>query len=262
MNTAIVLSGGVGSRMQSQIPKQYLDVNGKPMIYYSIKAFQDNSNIDQIIVVAAKEYIEYIKEEIVKKYSLDKVFAVIEGGKERYDSVYEGLKLIDKKSCENMSCPSGDNNCGNYMEEYKDFTMSNNLDDDKTGYTFIHDGARPCVSQNIINKCMEEVKMHRACVAAVPVKDTIKVSDENGFSISTPDRKTLWQIQTPQTFESKLIYEAYSSMYEKKDLKGVTDDAMVVEKFTDYKVKIVEAEYTNIKATTPEDMRIIADVLG
>ena len=220
MNTAIVLVGGSGKRMHSDIPKQYMLLNGKPVIYYSLKAFEENKHIDEIILVTAKEYIEYVRNEIAGS-GFTKLTKVIEGGKERFDSVWAGLQQIHG-----------------------------------TGYVYIHDGARPCIDQNIINACWETVIQCDACVAAAPVKDTIKVADADGYAVNTPDRKTLWQIQTPQVFSADVIKEAYSRLYEQNCFDGVTDDAMVVERYGDSKVKLVNCGYRNIKITTPEDMEI------
>lgn len=218
-NTAIVLSGGAGKRMKSDVPKQYLFIHDKPVLFYSVSAFQKCDFIDEIIIVAAEEYIEYVSLEIVEKYGLSKVCAVVAGGKERYDSVYEGLK---RKS--------------------------------GSGIVFIHDGARPCVSPEILQKCYNMACEGKACVAAVPVKDTIKIVDEQKISIGTPDRKTLWQVQTPQVFSCGLIRKAYDMMYASGDTDGITDDAMVAEMFLKEKIYMAESDYTNIKITTPEDM--------
>lgn len=220
MNTAIVLAGGSGKRMHSDIPKQYMLLNGKPVIYYSLKAFEKNEHIDEIILVTAKEYIEYVRNEIAGS-GFTKLTKVIEGGKERFDSVWAGLQQING-----------------------------------TGYVYIHDGARPCIDQNIINACWETVIQCDACVAAAPVKDSIKVADADGYAVNTPDRKTLWQIQTPQVFSANVIKEAYRRLYEENCFDGVTDDAMVVERYGDSKVKLVNCGYRNIKITTPEDMEI------
>lgn len=220
MNTAIVLAGGSGKRMNSEIPKQYMMLDGKPVIYYSLNAFEQNEHIDEIILVTAKEYIEYVRNEIAGTH-FTKLKKIVEGGKERFDSVWAGLQYV-----------SG------------------------TGYVYIHDGARPCISQNIINKCYETVINCGACVAAAPAKDTIKVADADGYAINTPDRKTLWQIQTPQVFSANVIKEAYSRLYEQGDFSGITDDAMVVERYGTSKVRLVDCGYRNIKITTPEDMSI------
>ena len=217
MNTAIVLAGGSGRRMNSDIPKQYMMLKGKPVIYYSLKAFQDNLHIDDIILVTSDHYIEYVKKNILGD-TLDKVSKVIQGGVERYDSVWEGLKCIKE-----------------------------------SGYVFIHDGARPCISQKLINDCYEAVVEDGACIAAVPVKDTIKIADSEGYAAKTPDRNTLWQIQTPQCFVTAEIREAYQKMMEAGD-DSVTDDGMVMETYGIRGVRMIKGSYENMKITTPEDM--------
>ena len=225
--TAIVLSAGKGSRMKSDIPKQYMSLNDKPVIYYSLKAFEDSS-VSQIVLVTGKEDVAYCEKEIVQKYRFKKVVAVVAGGAERYDSVYCGL----------LAAPD-------------------------TDYVLIHDGARPMVDQKIINDSIECVKKAKACVVGMPSKDTIKISDEQNYAIDTPDRKTLWSIQTPQAFSYELICNAYSKLYKDieqgKDIPTITDDAMVVEYATNQKVKLIEGNYENIKITTPEDI-FIADI--
>lgn len=225
--TAIVLSAGKGSRMKSDIPKQYMSLNDKPVIYYSLKAFEDSS-VSQIVLVTGKEDVAYCEKEIVQKYRFKKVVAVVAGGAERYDSVYCGL----------LAAPD-------------------------TDYVLIHDGARPMVDQKIINDSIECVKKAKACVVGMPSKDTIKISDEQNYAIDTPDRKTLWSIQTPQAFSYELICNAYSKLYKDieqgKDIPTITDDAMVVEYATNQKVKLIEGNYENIKITTPEDI-LIADI--
>ena len=219
--TAIVLAGGSGSRMGTKVAKQYIEIDGFPIIYYTLEAFE-NSMIDDIILVCRESDVSYCTEEIVKKYGFTKVSSVVVGGKERFDSVYEGLKAA--KNCD---------------------------------YVFIHDGARPCITDEVIERCFENVVECRACVAAVPVKDTIKISDEAGFVAQTPTRSTLWQIQTPQVFEYSLVKSAFDKMYENNQTDGITDDAMVVERFGDCRVKLVMGSYSNIKVTTPEDLRMI-----
>lgn len=258
MNTAIVLSGGRGSRMNSSIPKQYLKIAGKPLLFYSLDAFQQNDNIDNIIIVANEDYMDYIKTEIVNKYNISKVLAVVAGGSERYDSVYCGLKAITENAYCNSKTITENAYCNDkaISEDVCCSIEEITKNENKENYVFIHDGARPCISQQVIDNCLRDVRISKACVAAVPVKDTIKVADNEGYSINTPDRKTLWQIQTPQVFLGKLIINAYTKMYENGQTEGITDDAMVVERFTDKRVKMVKSDYKNIKVTTPEDLKI------
>lgn len=226
---AIVLAAGQGKRMESSVQKQFMLLGGKPMVYYALKAFED-SEVEDVILVTGEEDVDYCVENIVKRYGLTKVKSVVAGGKERYHSVYEGLKAIE--------------------ELYKDScSWETEL------FVLIHDGARPFLTQRIISASIQGAKKYKACVVGMPVKDTIKIIDENGFSEETPDRRNLRMIQTPQSFEYRLVRKAYDKMF--SDIRyqqGVTDDAMVVEAMTDAKVKVVLGDYRNIKITTPEDM--------
>ena len=227
---AIVLAAGRGSRMKSKIQKQYLLLKEKPVLYYSLKAFEE-SFIDEIILVTGEEEIEYCRKEIVEKYGFTKVSHIVTGGKERYHSVFCGLQALT--DCD---------------------------------YVFIHDGARPFVTEQILERAYETVQKEHACVVGMPVKDTIKLADENGFAKETPRRDLLWMIQTPQVFSYALVKTAYASFLEREQellAQGIkmTDDAMVVETFTDTGIRLVEGSYENIKITTPEDLRIAEALL-
>lgn len=222
---AIVLAAGSGKRMESSTKKQYMLLDGKPVVYYSLKAFQE-SFIDKIILVVSAGDTEYCWKEIVERYGFDKVSYITEGGKERYHSVAAGLR--NAQDCD---------------------------------FVFIHDGARPMITQELLSRLLACVREYGACVAGMPVKDTIKVADENGFIEQTPDRRLVWMIQTPQVFEYSLIQSAYEQLLEREQeflSKGisVTDDAMVVESLTGHKVRLVKGSYENMKITTPEDMKI------
>lgn len=218
---AVVLAAGKGKRMGTSIQKQYLELDGKPLIYYALKAFED-SPVEEIILVTGKEEVEYCRKEIVERYGLKKVSKIVEGGAERYHSVFEGLKAL----------------------EYCD-------------YVLIHDGARPCVTKTVIEAAIEGAVDYDACVIGMPVKDTVKIADEAEYAAATPDRSRLWQIQTPQAFQFSLVYEAYQKLFTFAEYqKGVTDDAMVIESMTDRRVKLIRGDYSNIKVTTPEDMAI------
>ena len=227
---AIVLAAGHGKRMHSKVAKQYLLLKGEPVVVHALRAFE-KAGMDEIILVTGADEVEFCKKDIVAQYNLSSVRQVVPGGKERYDSVWNGLKAL----------------------------MATGFPED--GIVLIHDGARPLVNGAIIARSVDGAREFSACVAAMPVKDTIKVADADGFSASTPDRSTLWQIQTPQAFQFRLIYGAYEKMFMPgTDRSHITDDAMVVERMTDTKVKFVEGSYSNIKVTTPEDM-VIAEAL-
>lgn len=224
MITALILAGGKGKRMQSDVSKQFIMINGKPLIYYSIMRFYKCELIDNIILVLPKEEIDYFKKNIVEKYSL-KVDMIVEGGKERQDSVFNGLNALTE------------------ME---------------TDIVLIHDGARAFVSTDIIKDGIKYAKLYGAAAPGVVPKDTIKVRDDCSFSKETLNRDELVAIQTPQVFNLKLIKECHDRI--KKDKIVVTDDTMVVESYG-HKVYLYKGDYSNIKVTTPEDL-VIAQYLA
>ena len=224
---AIVLAAGTGKRMQSNIPKQYLMLQDKPVLYYSLKTFEE-SNVDEIILVVGKDDIEYCHEKIIDKYNFKKVTKIIEGGAERYHSVYNGLNAIG----------------------YAD-------------YVLIHDGARPFITLDIIKKTIEEVSIYKACVVGVPSKDTVKIINEDGIVMDTPNRDKVWSVQTPQAFSYNLIKKAYELLFSSKQENiKITDDAMVVEHALKCPVKLVIGEYYNIKITTPDDLVFGENILS
>ena len=231
-NIAIVLSAGRGSRMNSDIPKQYMDLCGMPVIAWSLKAFQEFDPVDEIILVTSPEDIEYCRCEIIEKYRYDKVRRIVPGGAERYLSVWEGLKAA-----------------GEILGG-----------EDRESVIFIHDGARPMIDQLILERALRCAREHSACVVGMPVKDTIKIADEEGFAQQTPDRRLLWQVQTPQVFSFSLVYNAYRKLIE-DGVTAVTDDAMVVELESSVRVKLVEGSYRNLKITTPEDIAIAMSLM-
>lgn len=219
---AIVLSGGRGKRMGSDMPKQYIEYQGFPLIYYPLKTMQE-SFIDEIVLVCSEDYYDYCQE-LVADYELDKVTQIVIGGKERYHSVYAGLQAIEDAD-----------------------------------YVFIHDGARAFVDNGVLERCLADVKKYDACVAAMPVKDTIKVA-KDGFIVDSPDRSKLYAVQTPQCFKYELIKSSYERMIEEETTlltKGaaITDDTYVFSLYNDKPVYLSEGSYENIKVTTPEDLR-------
>ncbi len=234
MAIAIVLAGGSGSRMKSDVAKQFMLLNGKEILYYSLKTFQDNDNISDIILVARPEDMEYCKSNIVEKYGFTKVKKICPGGKERYNSVYNGLCLVEE--------------------------LSKDIDNE---VVLIHDGARPFITHSMIEQSVGNMIFGSACTVGVPVKDTIKIvyeQDGELFGKETPDRNTLYQIQTPQTFRYKLIRMGYEKMLQ--DTKhNITDDTMIVEQYMGYGCKVIMGSYENIKITTPEDIEIAEKVV-
>ena len=219
---AVIVAAGSGKRMGLQVKKQYLIIEEYPVLYYSLKAFSDYG-VEKIVLVVPEEDIEYCKEHIVNKYGFCDIVQVVAGGKERYDSVLAGLEKVNED------------------------------------YVLIHDGARPCISINLIERCVQAVKKYKACILSVPVKETVKVINEEGFIVDTPNRSHVWLAQTPQAFDTALLKQAYTYTITKE--MAITDDAMMVEHFLKIPVKVVEGEYTNIKITTKEDIRIATDYL-
>lgn len=214
----VLLSCGKGKRMNTDIPKQYIDIAGRPVLYYSLKQFEENSLVKDIILVVSPEDIDMVRDNIVNKYGITKVRRIVAGGAERFNSVYNGLTAMDSND-----------------------------------YVMIHDGARPCISRELIERLQEAVIEAKACVPAVSSKDTIKIADEYGYVRSTPKRSDVWNVQTPQTFEYEGIRSAFDKYMKSQDVI-VTDDSMVWEIYNNKPVKIVIGDYTNIKITTPDDL--------
>lgn len=213
--TAIVLAAGSGKRMEQEIPKQYMNIGGAPLMSHCLRTFQE-SKVTQIVLVVAPGDVEKCRKEIIERYHIDKCIAIVEGGEERYDSVYAGLKAIND------------------------------------GYVLIHDCARAFVSVDIIHRCMSAVALYESCVVGMPTKDTVKLTDDHRKVLDTPDRSNVWIVQTPQCFEYNLIRRAYDKVIPNADTT-ITDDAMIVELATDHDVHMIQGSYTNIKVTTPED---------
>ncbi len=232
--TAVVLAAGKGRRMGSETAKQYLEIDGRPIVVYALEAFQKSLLIDEIILMTDEQHTEYCRKKIVEAYGLSKVSAVRAGGKERYESVWKALCVILEKREAEEKC----------IWEAR-----------QEGYVFIHDGARPFISENIIGRAYEAVKRWNACVVGMPVKDTIKLVDRESCITGSPDRSLIWQAQTPQVFSVPLITEAFRKQL-KEDCSLVTDDAMVVERQMGIRVHMTEGSYENIKITTPEDLDV------
>lgn len=237
--TAIVLAAGSGSRMHSEVPKQFMELGGRPLIWYALDAVEQSEIIDDCLLVTGAGDISYVQQEIVGKYGFTKIDRVIAGGEERYASVARALEVI-------------------WNEETK---VPN-----RDGYVFIHDGARPFLSRKILEDTYAAAYAYGACAAAMPVKDTIKIADREGYAVQTPNRSSVWMVQTPQVFETQLICQAYQKLMGqlprlREQGIQITDDAMVAETMLNCRVKLVPASYENIKVTTPEDMKIAEALL-
>lgn len=235
---AVILAAGSGSRMHSAVPKQFMELEGRPLIWYSLEAVERSSIIDNCILVTGAGDIAYMRREIVEKYGFSKVSCITAGGSQRFESVARALEVL-----ENREPSRGD------------------------GYVFIHDGARPFLTEKILEDTYAAVYAYGACVAAVPSKDTVKLADSEGYACQTPNRNSVWLVQTPQVFEERMICEAYRMLMTRLSSLAeqgieITDDAMVVETMLRRHVKLVPVSYENIKVTTPEDMKIAAALLA
>ncbi len=221
--SVIIAAAGMSNRMGSKMNKQFLAVGGKPILAHTIEKFEKSKFIDEIIVVIKEEEIEYCRKEIIKKYKFNKVKKIIRGGRERQDSIYNGLLALNEKS---------------------EIVLS-------------HDGARPFVKEENIEDGIREVLKSGACVIGVPVKDTIKIIEENKDIKETPPRATIWAAQTPQCFRKEMIMKAYEKA--RRDGYLGTDDSSLVERLG-HRVKMIMGSYENIKITTPEDL-VLAESL-
>lgn len=227
--TAIVLAAGKGSRMKANKNKVYLELLGRPVITYALEAFE-KSEVDEVIMMVSPGDEDMVRETIVEPYGFKKVTAIIPGGRERFESVYFGIR-----ACKGEVSP----------EDH---------------YILIHDNARPFIQPEQINECIEAVQKYKACALAVPAKDTIRLIDDNGFSVETPQRKYVWITQTPQCFVLSEAREAFEKMMAAGD-NEITDDVMVLERYGNRQTKMILGVYENIKLTTPDDMVIGESIL-
>lgn len=217
--SVIIAAAGMSNRMGSKINKQFIAIDNKPILVHTLERFERCKYIDEIILVSKEEEVDYCRKEIVRKYGFKKVANIIRGGKERQDSIYNGLLALNEN----------------------------------TDIVLTHDGARPFVKVESIEAGIKGVIEYGACVIGVPVKDTIKAVSESNSVHHTPKRSLLWAAQTPQCFWTSLIKQGYEHAIN----EGIigTDDSSLVEKIG-HKVKMIMGTYDNIKITTPEDLII------
>lgn len=218
--TAILLVAGNSSRYGQNRNKNFEIINGKTILSYSLNEFNKNENIDNIIIAVKQNEISKVKQ-IIEKEQFTKNIKIINGGKTRAESVYNCIKNTN------------------------------------SDIVIIHDGARPLIKQEYINKCIENIDEFKGVTIGVKSKDTIKIANENNMVISTTNRKNTWMIQTPQCFDRQTLLE----MHEKYKNADVTDDCELLEK-DNYKIKIIEGDYTNIKITTYDDFEIVNRLLN
>ena len=216
--TAVIVAAGKGRRMGTEVSKQFLPLCGKEILAHSVEKFEKAENIRDIVLVTGEDSLQDVRD-MAQEYGWKKIVSVVEGGKERQDSVWNGLQAVS----------------------------------DDTDIVLIHDGVRPFVTEDILDHSIETAVEMGGCVAGVPAKDTIKVCNSENIAVATPDRSTLWQIQTPQTFRKELIMQAYQKA--KEDGFVGTDDASLAE-YSGCPVKVIMGSYRNIKITTKEDLLI------
>lgn len=221
--TAIILAAGKGKRMLHSLPKHFIRLEDKPVLAYTLDAFEKCPDVNQVLVVSRSGEEEYCLKEVVEKYGYKKVLKIVIGGERRQDSVYSGIKELDED----------------------------------TDIVIVHDGVRPFVSQKILSETIKLAMFADGVVTAVPVKDTIKEVGADKTIRSTPDRSSLWYAQTPQVFKKRILEEAFIMAY--GDRVTVTDESSLVERLG-YKVKIVEGPPDNIKITTKEDL-LLAELI-
>jgi len=222
---AVIVAAGKGVRMNCSTRKQYLELEGVPLLSLTLKAFDKCSSIDEIILVVPAGDIGFCIEKIINPAGIQKKVTTVAGGLKRQDSVYNGLLAVEEKK----------------------------------STVVIHDGVRPFVNPSSIEECIREAVLHGACILGLPASDTLKLADGSGYIEKTLERDSVWLAQTPQAFDYSLIKKAHDSA-RKEGFRG-TDDASLVERIGE-KVRIIRGNINNIKITTPEDLAIARSILG
>ncbi|CFX03787.1 Nucleotide-diphospho-sugar transferases [Syntrophomonas zehnderi OL-4] len=220
----VIAAAGQGSRMKTRVNKQFILLKTHPVLAYSLDFFEKQDMVDEIVVVTSEKEVDYCQREIVDKFRYRKVSAVLPGGRERQDSVWEGLKHLSPD----------------------------------TDFVAVHDGARPLLSSDVLQRLLNEAREWGAAIPGVASKDTLKMVDKDSFVRQTIDRSMVYSIQTPQVFLYSELREAYQLAYEENYY--ATDDAALFEKYIG-RVKVVAGDYNNIKITTPEDLMIARSLL-
>ena len=220
---ALIPAAGKGSRMAHSVKKPYLKLAQKPILAHTVQRFEQNSAVDAIFVIVDRTDFSECRAAVLRPYPFTKVQELVEGGETRQMSVYNGVRAL-----------------------------SADVD-----FVIVHDGVRPFVTDEVIFACLTAADECGAAVAAVPVKDTIKVANEDSLIVETPVRDRLWAVQTPQVFRKSLLEEAHQVAHARQ--LTATDDASLVEQLG-FPVKLVKGSYANLKITTPIDLQV-AEVL-
>jgi 2-C-methyl-D-erythritol 4-phosphate cytidylyltransferase len=224
--TAVIPAAGSGMRMGLEEAKQYLEIDGKPLLVHTLRTFQECHAVDSIIIVVPEKDVDYCLHQMVPRYQLSKVYKVISGGERRQDSVRNGIEAVA----------------------------------DSCRWVLIHDGVRPFVSTELIEKVIKAARRYRAVITGLPVTETIKRVDSNANVLETIERNDLWLIQTPQIFGREDIHLAHQEAL-KRGWTEATDDAFLVEKMG-ISAKIIEGEERNIKITTSHDLQVARFLLS
>ena len=241
--TVILLMAGKGSRMGCKEKKQFLPFQGKPLYYSALQKFCSWDRCKEILLILSKEDKERVERELAEWQEERIAISLIEGGAERYWSVYSALEFLKNREA---------NREKQRKEQSTENGESKNLQTELS--IFIHDGARPCFSLDLCERIYQARKSYGAVIPGLPVTDTIK-RVEKGIVQESVDRSSLYRIQTPQAFSFTLLWEAYKTFLEKKEEElSITDDAMMVEDFTQEQPYLVLGEEQNQKITVPEDL--------
>lgn len=223
MVTAIIVAAGKSERMGGGTDKAFLNLGSKPVVAWSLLAYEKNTDIDKIILVVRKDQLTAAKA-VARMFGISKMFKIVPGGARRQDSVQAGLKEVDVD----------------------------------TRIVVIHDGARPCVTQEVISDVIKFARRGAAAVTGCRIRDTVKIVEKGSTVSSTADRSKYWMVQTPQAFPCSMLRKAYAAVEAEK--KEVFDDSQAVE-IAGETVKICETDKPNIKITTPEDLQVAAAIL-
>lgn len=215
---AVIVAAGSGRRMGTSVSKQYLLLGGKEILAHTVGKFEKSTAIDEVILVVSREDFSRVRQ-MAAAYGWKKLAAVVQGGAERQDSIWNGLTQVNESA----------------------------------EVILLHDGVRPFATEEMIRESIQTAREMGACAVGVPVKDTIKLCGEDGITLGTPERSRLWQIQTPQTFRREVIFQAFEKA--RKDGFRGTDDTSVAE-YAGFPVKVIPGSYRNIKITTQEDLLI------
>ena len=226
MVAAIIAAAGAGVRMGREVPKPYLPLAGKPILAHTLEVFEKTKEIREVTVVVHPEDLDYCQDKVISPFGFKKVLRLVPGGKERQDSVYHALKILQKE--------------------------------DDLEIILVHDGVRPFITPDHISRVIQGARQHGAAVLGLPAQDTLKRVGPEGEVLATLERRDLWQIQTPQAFLAGLLWRAFVEAYS-RDFYG-TDEASLVEEL-DHPVVVIPGSPFNLKITTPEDLALAEAIL-